>query len=224
MAFNLAPFTDTTLSSEALELILAEHERDIAPRLRWLWGYFRNEPSRPGGELPQATGLPPRLRGAWDPWSDDRMVDAAASEVVIENDIAWRLYTMIDFMLPEPVVLLSTAGEASQRRRIEAALDAVVLDGDDRHAGRVEARQQLDVHRLGESGVVEIHAVLAVQLVDGVGRLDGHGAVGEDRDIRVALGTDGRGAFEDQIVGRELEIRLQEALRVVAAELVVVLA
>ncbi|NRA57195.1 MAG: phage portal protein [Phycisphaerales bacterium] len=125
MAFNLAPFTDTTLSSEALELILAEHERDIAPRLRWLWGYFRNEPSRPGGELPQATGLPPRLRGAWDPWSDDRMVDAAASEVVIENDIAWRLYTMIDFMLPEPVVLLSTADEASQRRQIEAALDAV---------------------------------------------------------------------------------------------------
>ena len=125
MAFNLAPFTDTTLSSEALELILAEHERDIAPRLRWLWGYFRNEPSRPGGELPQAPGLPPRLRGAWDPWSDDRMVDAAASEVVIENDIAWRLYTMIDFMLPEPVVLLSTAGEASQRRQIEAALDAV---------------------------------------------------------------------------------------------------
>lgn len=125
MAFNLAPFTDTTLSPQALEIILAEHERDIAPRLRWLWGYFRNEPTRPGGELPQATGLPPRLRGAWDPWSDDRMVDAATNEVVIENDIAWRIHTMVDFMLPEPLVLLSTAGQPQHRRSIEAALDAV---------------------------------------------------------------------------------------------------
>lgn len=125
MAFNLAPFTDTTLSPQALEIILAEHERDIAPRLRWLWGYFRNEPTRPGGELPQAAGLPPRLRGAWDPWSDDRMVDAATNEVVIENDIAWRIHTMVDFMLPEPLVLLSTAGQPQHRRNIEAALDAV---------------------------------------------------------------------------------------------------
>ncbi|MEQ8844295.1 MAG: phage portal protein [Phycisphaerales bacterium] len=125
MAFNLAPFTDTTLSPQALEIILAEHERDIAPRLRWLWGYFRNEPTRPGAEAPQAAGLPPRLRGAWDPFADDRMVDAAASEVVIENDIAWRIHTMVDFMLPEPLVLLSSAGQAGERRNIEAALDAV---------------------------------------------------------------------------------------------------
>ena len=125
MAFNLAPFTDTTLSPQALEIILAEHERDIVPQLRWLWGYFRNEPPRPGAEAPQAAGLPPRLRGAWDPFADDRMVDAAASEIVIENDIAWRIHTMVDFMLPEPLVLLSTAGQASERRAIEAALDAV---------------------------------------------------------------------------------------------------
>lgn len=125
MAFNLEPFTDTTLSPEALEIILAEHERDIAPRLRWLWGYFRNEPPRPGADVPQAAGLPPRLRGAWDPFADDRMVDAAANEVVIENDIAWRVHTMVDFMLPEPLVLLSSAQEPNERRHVEAALDAV---------------------------------------------------------------------------------------------------
>ena len=125
MAFNLEPFTDTTLSPEALEIILAEHERDIAPRLHWLWSYFRNEPARPGADVPQAAGLPPRLRGAWDPFADDRMVDAAASEIVIENDIAWRIHTMVDFMLPEPLVLLSNAGKPQQRRNIEAALDAV---------------------------------------------------------------------------------------------------
>ncbi|MCW5755781.1 MAG: phage portal protein [Phycisphaeraceae bacterium] len=125
MAFNLEPFTDTTLSPEALEIILAEHERDIAPRLHWLWSYFRNEPPRPGADVPQAAGLPPRLRGAWDPFADDRMVDAAASEIVIENDIAWRIHTMVDFMLPEPLVLLSNAGQPQQRRNIEAALDAV---------------------------------------------------------------------------------------------------
>ncbi|GIW74598.1 MAG: hypothetical protein KatS3mg103_1120 [Phycisphaerales bacterium] len=125
MAFNLDPFTDTSLSPQALEVILTEHEREVVPRLQWLWGYFRNEPTRPGGELPQVLGLPARLRGLRDPFSDDRMVDAATQDVVIENDIAWRIHTMIDFMLPEPLVLLSKAEQPQQRRTIEAALNAV---------------------------------------------------------------------------------------------------
>ncbi|MEO1008704.1 MAG: phage portal protein [Planctomycetota bacterium] len=125
MAFQLDAFTDISLSAGALEVLLAEHERDVIPRLHWLWGYYRNEPAHPGGDAPQKAGLPPRLRGVWDPWSDDRMVEAAANEAVIENDIAWRIHAMVDFMLPEPLVLLSQAGTVGERRRIEAALDAV---------------------------------------------------------------------------------------------------
>jgi len=125
VAFQLEAFTDVSLSAEALELLLADHEREVVPRLAWLWGYYRNQPTQPGGQSPQAQGLPARLRGVADPWSDDRLADSGSSGVVIENDIAWRIQAMIDFMLPEPLVLLSRAGEAEQRRRVESALEAV---------------------------------------------------------------------------------------------------
>jgi len=46
-------------------------------------------------------------------------------EVVIENDIAWRVHSMVDLMFGKPVMLLSTAREEGRRRVIERLLDAV---------------------------------------------------------------------------------------------------
>jgi len=45
--------------------------------------------------------------------------------VVIENDIAWRIHTMVDFMFGKPVRLVSTARDEQDRQRIERMLDAV---------------------------------------------------------------------------------------------------
>jgi hypothetical protein len=46
--------------------------------------------------------------------------------VVIENDIAWRVQTMVDFMFGKPVRILSTAADEETRARtIERVLDAV---------------------------------------------------------------------------------------------------
>ena len=82
--------------------------------------------------MAQAAGLPDRLRGV-DAGSsrallDDRLRGAlagSAAEVVIENDIAWRVHTMVEFMFGKPIEFVSTARDARLRGLIERVLDAV---------------------------------------------------------------------------------------------------
>lgn len=135
-------FADIGLDQATLRLILHEHEASTKPRLQRLWMYFRNtlEPAgQPGSHpldntqhahqgrggwyrLAQEAGLPARLLGT-DPEVDDRM--ARRREVVIENDIAWRIHTMVDFMFGRPVKIRSHADEQTTANQIEAILDAV---------------------------------------------------------------------------------------------------
>ncbi|MCB9840478.1 MAG: phage portal protein [Phycisphaeraceae bacterium] len=134
--------TDRLLASEAgastdpemstLARAIEAHRRDALPRLERLWTYFRNAPETLGiapwafrrTRHGQETGLPPRLRPSGsDPRLDDRW--QAAPEIVIENDIAWRIQTMVDFMVGRPVRILSTIDDPARAAQIDAALDAV---------------------------------------------------------------------------------------------------
>lgn len=91
--------------------------------------------------LAQESGLPARLTGAagsrvglggmggigaagWT-MGDEFTSQVRRKEIVIENDIAWRVHTMIDFMFGRPVVISSLAGDPARRRLIEQTLDAV---------------------------------------------------------------------------------------------------
>lgn len=121
----------TTLA-EAERLLARRRAADL-PRLELLWRYYRNpltlSRSAPGSgatrryETGQREGLPDRLAGPADAALDDRR---RAREVVIENDIAWRIHTMVDFMFGKPVRLRSTARDADTRAAVEAVLDAVL--------------------------------------------------------------------------------------------------
>ncbi|MCB9838382.1 MAG: phage portal protein [Phycisphaeraceae bacterium] len=131
MAFQLGPFSGIGLSAPALAGLLDEHDRVARPRYERLWSYYRNpeaprrglfgEPDGPR-RLAQERGLPSRLTGVRGAIRDDR---AAAREIVIENDIAWRLHAMVDFMFGKPISFLSTAADASKRETIQRVLDAV---------------------------------------------------------------------------------------------------
>jgi hypothetical protein len=136
MPFNLGPFAEFGLDSTLLRLLLAEHASAWRPRSERFWRYYRNPTDRsttPGDPFPgfrgagrprlaQEAGLPPRLTGARrDPSADDR---DARREIVIENDIAWRLQTMVDFMFGRPVQIVSTAADPAVRATIERTLDA----------------------------------------------------------------------------------------------------
>ncbi|MCH8271287.1 MAG: phage portal protein [Planctomycetes bacterium] len=125
---TLDVFSGIGLDEALLAALIAEHEAQVRDRLEPLWRYYRNEASAPGlgsrRRLAQESGLPIRITGAarHDLAIDDR---AAGREIVIENDIAWRVHTMVDFMFGKPVQILSTAPDEPLRGRIEAALDAV---------------------------------------------------------------------------------------------------
>jgi hypothetical protein len=127
VSYDLAPFEALGLSEELLELLLDEHDDIVLPRLNRLWGYYRNalaEPTSGGGSRgapAQAVGLPTRLSEGAGPTGDDRV----HREIVIENDIAWRVHTLVDFMFPAAPRILSKAGDAARRREIEAVLAAV---------------------------------------------------------------------------------------------------
>lgn len=130
MAYRLSAFSNVGLDEALLTLVLDEHRGTVHPRLEKLWTYFRNPLTPAGRGSPrgwyrqgQEVGLPPRVLGDPALALDDRAV--LRREVVIENDIAWRIQAMVDFMFGKPVTLISGAREQSKRRLIERILDRV---------------------------------------------------------------------------------------------------
>ena len=133
MAYKLEAFSEIGLDESLLGVLLGEHERGRVPTLRRLWLYYRNpEESRAGisgwdgrRRLAQEMGLPARLTGAPrdETAIDDR--DMGRKEIVIENDIGWRVHAMVDFMFGKPIQVLSTARDEDKRKTIGRVLDAV---------------------------------------------------------------------------------------------------
>lgn len=133
------------IDEAALELAWTEHATKRVPRFEKLWQYYRNELSSgsSGGMWRarrawygqgQEIGLPARLRGVAGSTSglgwggggglvDDRL--RGEKEVVIENDIAWRVHSMIDFLFARPIRFVSTARDEQTRAAVERALDAI---------------------------------------------------------------------------------------------------
>ena len=130
-----------SLDIGAVAALIAEHKAARRPGLEVLWRYYRNpiELTRKGvhskSRRGQAVGLPARLTGlggaqglggvsglAGGLGFDDRV---ASREIVIENDIAWRIHTMVDFIFGKPIRVRSTARDASKRAQIDRMLDAV---------------------------------------------------------------------------------------------------
>jgi hypothetical protein len=131
------------MSRSALDGAIERHERGVVPRMGLLWDYYRNTMvggsagPHTGGQrqgraycLAQERGLPARVTGAWDRRmtparfaGDDRAWQR--KEIVVENDIAWRIQTMVDFMFGRPLTIASTASDPGLRRQIERVLEAV---------------------------------------------------------------------------------------------------
>lgn len=125
------------LDTAALRLAIQRHRQSRLPRFERLWSYYRN-PLRPRTRalngargwysLAQEAGLPSRITGRGPRASahihgDDRA--ATAREIVIENDIGWRIHSMVDFLFAKPVQIRSTARDPELAKTIESVLDAV---------------------------------------------------------------------------------------------------
>lgn len=142
MPYALGPFRDLNLDEALLTHLLAEHRAETLPRLERLWAYYRNPalntPSNPmasassgaagrrRARLAQETGLPARFSSGSGRLHDDREPSPLAKEIVIENDIAWRVHAMVDVMFGRPVSIVSTARDEGVRRAVEQLLDAAL--------------------------------------------------------------------------------------------------
>ncbi|MFN3167513.1 MAG: phage portal protein [Phycisphaeraceae bacterium] len=98
--------------------LIDHHLGGDAPRLAKRWRYYHNPVRREAGrDTPaQAEGLPDRLRPS----------AGRHREVVIENDIAWRVHTLVDFMFGKPVVIRSLASDPRRASAIGRLLAAVI--------------------------------------------------------------------------------------------------
>jgi len=193
MALALEPFGEIGLDESLFRVLLEEHESGVVPGLERLWLYYRNPRVGTGfgsAALAQASGLPARLRGRGSRLNvDDRAGDV--KEVVIENDIAWRVNAMVDFVFGKPIRVVSQVPDEGRRREIESLIDCVL----EASGGGAMLRDA------GLLGAVYGHVDFVVR-VDGL--FEGGSVVG---DV---------GSFEDVLgFAKRARVEIVEALRAV---------
>lgn len=133
MGFELGIFGDASLDASFVQWLVEQRWPAANRYFGRLWAYYANPltevvpavaDSSRGYVQAQEAGLPPRITGR----SVGEGGDIQRKEVVIENDIGWRINAMVDFLFGRPIAVKSKAAAADRRRAIEAILKAV-FDG-----------------------------------------------------------------------------------------------
>ena len=145
MGFDLRIFEDEQLDADYIEWLVDERSVDIHTRFAKLWEYYTNpmvEVARVGGSVrvqggagrcyvqAQEYGLPPRITGLVHSvnagvFGGQRVRDVQRKEVVIENDIAWRINASMEFLFGKPISFVSKSPVGQKRTEVETILKAV---------------------------------------------------------------------------------------------------
>ena len=141
MGFDLGIFQDKQLQADYVEWLVEERWVDIQTHFSKLWEYYTNRmyPRSPlrqedaGGRCylqAQEYGLPARITGLAHSanagvFGGKAIKDVQRKEVVIENDIAWRINAAVDFLFGKPVSFVSKSPDSRKRTEIESILKAV---------------------------------------------------------------------------------------------------
>lgn len=146
MKLDFSNFADPDLDEEFIEHLVRDEAPGRALHFNRLWAYYKNDITPLGAGLPrgapdpdwlaclrpyyqaQEFGLPARITGRSHLGYGGVGVPQPAltrKEVVIENDIGWRIDTGVHFLAGKPVGIESLARRPEDARRIEAALGAV---------------------------------------------------------------------------------------------------
>ena len=126
--FELDQFDDAMLDAGYVRWLIEHQWPHTSRRFNRLWDYYANCATELGGTersdtsrgyvQAQEIGLPARITGRTDS-------GARRKEIVIENDIAWRINAMVDFLFGQPITIQSTAAAADRRKDIESILTVV---------------------------------------------------------------------------------------------------
>ncbi len=145
MSFDLRIFNDQQLKADYIEWLIDEHSPGIQTHFSKLWQYYANpiyeitgissydrKVSETGRCYVQAQeyGLPARITGLvhsanGDVFGAKAVKDVQRKEVVIENDIAWRINAGVDFLFGKPISFVSKSPDSQKRAEIESILKAV---------------------------------------------------------------------------------------------------
>ncbi|MDY6913370.1 MAG: phage portal protein [Planctomycetota bacterium] len=140
MAFEFENFDDPNLDADYVTYLIDQQSADVASAYRRFWDYFRNPfvsmaglsanvlngNSRPYFQAQEA-GLPARITGVERcPSGDQQLTNLRRKEVVIENEIAWRIHTMIDFLFGKCPSIRSQARNVDLAQAIEAVVTAML--------------------------------------------------------------------------------------------------
>ena len=143
MGFDLSIFKDEQFGADYVEWLVDERSVDIQIYFSKMWQYYANamkdvigsdgrRESTSGRCYVQAQeyGLPPRITGFVHSantgvFGGRRVRDVQRKEVVIENDIAWRINAAVDFLFGKPVSFVSKSPISQKRAKIEYILKAV---------------------------------------------------------------------------------------------------
>jgi hypothetical protein len=144
MGFELEVF-DQQLDADFLEWLVDVQAATIQQHFGRLWDYYTNpmvrlvgggaaerkvNESGRGYVQAQECGLPARITGLARStqagvFGARALNDVQRKEVVIENDIAWRVNAGADFLFGKPINLISRAADGRKREEIEAILKAL---------------------------------------------------------------------------------------------------
>jgi hypothetical protein len=145
MSFDLRIFNDQLLKADYIEWLIDVHSPDIQSHFSKLWQYYANPMCEITGlsaydrkvletgrcyVQAQEYGLPTRITGLVHSASGDifdakAVKDVQRKEVVIENDIAWRINAGVDFLFGKPISFISKSPDSRKRAEIESILKAV---------------------------------------------------------------------------------------------------
>ncbi len=145
MGFDLDIFKDSELHGDYIAWLVEEQSVNIQRHFTRLWEYYSNpmfdsgSAGVAGGKVgmsgrcylqAQEYGLPARITGVVHSagsgiFGAKAVKDVQRKEVVIENDIAWRLNVAVDFLFGKPFSIVSKSPDSQKRAEIELILKAV---------------------------------------------------------------------------------------------------
>lgn len=145
MSYDASVFKDERINAGFVDWLVDEQWHTQAQRYQKLWDYYqntnrplssmnglamkRNESSRNYLQA-QEVGLPPRITGILrnsfaGTFEGEPLANVTRKEVVVENDIAWRVNAMVDFLFGKGITITSKAKNSQRRREIEQIINAV---------------------------------------------------------------------------------------------------
>ncbi|MHC4115999.1 MAG: phage portal protein [Planctomycetota bacterium] len=145
MGFELDIFRDPQLQSDFLDWLVDEQSVNAQSHLEKLWLYYSNPKvdaiggsvsnrklSESGRHYVQAQeyGLPTRITGLAHSanagvFGARPVNQVQRKEVVIENDIAWRVNAMVDFLFGKPIGFVSKSPDGQKSAEIEMIIKAL---------------------------------------------------------------------------------------------------